>query len=148
MRNFFTPLVLLTVAWLLNGCLGVAPEIIPPTPAPTRAPTALPTLAPSPAPTITRSAPPPNQPIVSDPTLEKLIADAKQDLMTRANVTADAITVASAQAVEWRDASLGCPIEGMMYAQVITPGYLIVLKANGQEYEYHASATRVTYCEK
>ena len=91
---------------------------------------------------------PTQQPNVSDPTLEKLIADAKQDLMQRANVPVDAITVVSAQPVEWRDSSLGCPIEGMMYAQVITPGYLIVLEANGQEYEYHASTTRVMYCEK
>lgn len=152
MKNFFALIFLLTVAMALNGCLGVTQELTPPAPLPTNVPTALPsplpTLASSPVPTITRAAIPTNQPAVKDPTLEKLIEDAKQDLMQRANVPADAITVVSAQPVEWRDSSLGCPIEGMMYAQVITPGYLIVLEANGQEYEYHASTTRVMYCEK
>jgi hypothetical protein len=41
------------------------------------------------------------------------------------------------EAVDWSDTSLGCPEPGMAYAQVITPGYLIVLGAAGQTYEYH-----------
>lgn len=148
MKNFSALIFLLAAAMFLNGCLGVTQEFAPPTAASTNVPTALPTLAPSPVPTITRSATPTNQSPASDPTLEKLIEDAKQDLMQRAQVSADAITVVSAQPVEWRDTSLGCPIEGMMYAQVITPGYLIVLEANGQEYEYHASQTHAVFCEK
>jgi hypothetical protein len=152
MPKFFALIFLWTVTLLLNGCLGVTQTFEPPTTLPANVPTALPsplpTLAPSPVPTITRAAIPTNQPSVKDPTLEKLIEDAKQDLTQRANVPADAITVVNAQPVEWRDSSLGCPIEGMMYAQVITPGYLIVLEANGQEYEYHASRTHVMYCDK
>lgn len=84
--------------------------------------------------------------MVTDPTLAKLIEDAKADLMKRANVTADEITVVSAEPTEWRDSSLGCPIPGVMYAQMITPGYKIVLEANGQQYNYHASTTTVRYC--
>jgi hypothetical protein len=41
------------------------------------------------------------------------------------------------RAVEWRDGSLGCAQAGMMYPQVITPGYRIVLSADGVKYEYH-----------
>ncbi len=149
-------LVAVIVALGLSGCIGVAQTFAPPTPAPTaNAPTTLPspplsTLPPSPVPTITRQAVATAEggPTVQDPTLQKLIDDARQDLMQRANVPASAITVKSAEPVEWRDTSLGCPIEGMMYAQVITPGYLIVLEANGQEYEYHASRTQIVYCEK
>ncbi|MDL1895030.1 hypothetical protein FBQ82_02040 [Anaerolineae bacterium CFX7] len=148
MKNFSALIFLLAAAMFLNGCLGVTQEFAPPPAVSTNVPTALPTLAPSPVPTITRNATPTNQSPANDPTLEKLIEDAKQDLMQRANVPADAITVVSAEPVEWRDASLGCPIEGMMYAQVITPGYLIVLEANGQEYEYHASQTHAVFCEK
>ena len=152
MQKIFVLIFLWTAAMALNGCIGVTQEMTPLTPAPTNVPTALPsplpTLAPSPVPTITRNAMPTQQSNVSDPTLEKLITDAKQDLTARANVSADAIIVKSAEPVEWSDSSLGCPIEGMMYAQVITPGYLIVLQANGQEYEYHASTTHVMYCEK
>ena len=60
------------------------------------------------------------------------------DLARQLGIAAEAITVRSVEAVEWPDASLGCPEPGMMYAQVITPGYRIMLEANGQFYEYHA----------
>lgn len=43
--------------------------------------------------------------------------------------------------VEWRDTSLGCPEPGMMYAQVITPGYLVLLQADGRTFEYHTDTT-------
>ena len=39
--------------------------------------------------------------------------------------------------VEWSDASLGCPIPGMVYAQVITPGFRLVFEYQGQRNEYH-----------
>ncbi|MDX1408310.1 MAG: hypothetical protein R3330_09255, partial [Saprospiraceae bacterium] len=49
--------------------------------------------------------------------------------------------------VVWPDSSLGCPQKGMVYADVLTPGYLIVLSADGREYEYHTSkGTEVVYC--
>jgi hypothetical protein len=36
----------------------------------------------------------------------------------------------------------------MMYAEVLTPGYLILLEANGQEYEYHAGKNSdAFYCD-
>jgi hypothetical protein len=36
----------------------------------------------------------------------------------------------------------------MMYAEVLTPGFLIVLSANDQEYEYHAGKNSdIFYCE-
>jgi len=47
------------------------------------------------------------------------------------------ITVLSVEAVEWPDASLGAPEPGKMYAQVITPGYRVVLEADGKMYELH-----------
>jgi hypothetical protein len=46
--------------------------------------------------------------------------------------------------MEWRDASLGCPVKGMMYAQVITPGFKITLEFEEQTYSYHTdTSTRV-----
>ncbi len=41
------------------------------------------------------------------------------------------------EAVDWSDASLGCPEPGQVYAQVITPGYRVLLEAAGKEYEVH-----------
>ena len=37
----------------------------------------------------------------------------------------------------WPDASLGCPEPGMMYAQVLTPGILVVLSYGGELHRYH-----------
>lgn len=86
--------------------------------------------------------------MISDPTLLKLVNEAKADLTTRANVVPGEITVKKAEAVEWQDASLGCPKPGIFYAQMITPGYLIVLEAGGKEWQYHASTTSVMWCDR
>ena len=55
-------------------------------------------------------------------------------------ISADEITLVTAEAVDWPDSSLGCPQPGMMYGQVITPGYKIVLEAGGVEYSFHTDA--------
>jgi len=49
---------------------------------------------------------------------------------------------------EWPDTSLGCPELGMMYAQVITPGYRVVLQVRNQWYELHTdrSGKQVMLC--
>lgn len=73
---------------------------------------------------------------------------AMNDLAQRLGVAKSAITLVKIEAVEWPDASLGCPRPGMMYAQVITPGYLVVLRASGRNYEYHTSMTRAVACER
>lgn len=45
-------------------------------------------------------------------------------------------------------ASLGCPQPGMVYAEVLTPGYLILLEANNDEYEYHTDLQDTfTFCD-
>ena len=59
------------------------------------------------------------------------------DLAKRLGIPVDQITVVHSQAVEWNDSSLGCPQPGMMYLQVITPGFRVVLAAQDQLYNYH-----------
>ena len=49
------------------------------------------------------------------------------------------IAVLRSEEVEFSDACLGVAIEGMLCAQVITPGREIVLEADGIEYAYHTS---------
>lgn len=58
-------------------------------------------------------------------------------LADRLGIDMSEITVVIIEAVEWSDSSLGCPAPGYAYAQVITPGYQIVLKSGGEEYNYH-----------
>jgi hypothetical protein len=60
----------------------------------------------------------------------------------------DDIQIASIDSVEWSDSSLGCAQPGMMYLQVITPGYRIVLEYAGQSYVVHTDAgRRAVRCE-
>lgn len=74
----------------------------------------------------------------SMPSLVDLLVDrAKRDLAVQQNTNADAVTLVSAEYRDWPDSALGCPRPGMMYAQVITPGYLITLEHDGATYEYH-----------
>ena len=49
------------------------------------------------------------------------------------------ISVASSAVVEFRDSCLGVEMPDIVCAQVITPGHIIVLEANGVEYVYHAT---------
>jgi len=89
----------------------------------------------------------PTSPIPVDPNLQDLIQKAKEDLAKRLSLSSSQINLLDAQAVVWPDSSLGCPEEGMAYAQVLTPGYLIRLEVNNQELEYHASRKTIIYCE-
>ncbi len=73
---------------------------------------------------------------------------AQEDLAGRLSIEVDQVGLVEVKAIEWSDASLGCPQPGMMYAQVITPGYRIVLTAMGKSYEYHTDTRqKVVYCE-
>ena len=90
----------------------------------------------------------PSLPTATDAHLQSLIEEAKANLMQRLNIPEGQIIVVEATSVTWPDGSLGCPQEGMAYAQVLTPGYLIRLQAGDRGFEYHASrGTRVIFCE-
>jgi hypothetical protein len=80
--------------------------------------------------------------------LQKLIESSRQDLAKRLSVPVEEIVLLEAVGVTWPDSSLGCPQEGMAYAQVLIPGYLIRLQAGNAEFEYHAGkGSTVIYCE-
>ena len=79
---------------------------------------------------------------------QALVDKAIEDLSARLGTRADEIKVRSVEAVQWRDSSLGCPLPGMNYLQVITPGYLIRLEAGGEIYEYHGDKQNAIYCEQ
>jgi len=69
------------------------------------------------------------------------------DLAARLHMSETDIAVKQVKSVEWPDTSLGCPQPGMMYAQMVTPGYEIILTAGGKDYVYHSDRkSRVVYC--
>ena len=69
------------------------------------------------------------------------VATAKRRLATHLSISEDAIRVVSAEAVEWSDACIGIHEPGQMCAQVITPGYLIMVDVGAQSYELHTNAS-------
>ena len=84
----------------------------------------------------------------SNPAQQELVMQAKADLSRRLAIEVDRIHLVEVEPVEWPDASLGCPQPGGMYAQVVTPGFRVVLEAVGERYEYHSDARqRVVCCE-
>jgi hypothetical protein len=83
-----------------------------------------------------------NTPITPDASAENLVTLVKQHLAQTLNIPADQITLSEVQPVVWRDAGLGCPKPGVDYIQVETPGYRIVLEAQGQIYNYHTDQSK------
>ena len=69
------------------------------------------------------------------------LAAAVTYLAAELGVSSEEVTVLSSEPVGWPDTSLGCPQPGMMYAQVITPGYRFLLQVEGKEYEVHTDQT-------
>lgn len=104
--------------------LEVEPQATKPPPALTLVPQRAPTVAPD---TITEQVP--------QDLLDAILADAQ----ARTGLPRAQITVIHAEAVTWRDGSLGCPQPGMAYTEALVPGYWVMLLAAGQELDYHAS---------
>ena len=73
------------------------------------------------------------QPVQSGPESSQQTAEAIRDLSDRLGVPSGEIEVVKESSVTWRDGSLGCPKEGMMYTQALVEGTLIVLRVDGQE---------------
>ena len=154
-----TTYLLLLVAALLTGCVDGEQEIQPSATSPSiesdtplRTPTPLeeqilPSITPTtvsstpvstPLPTVLplTLVPPPGEEGEVPP---ELIDAIKADLAARLGISPEDIEVVSAEAVLWNDSSLGCPEKDYFYLQVITPGYQVILKANGKEYDYRAN---------
>lgn len=78
-----------------------------------------------------------------------MVVMAKKDLVQKLSLSLNDIQVEKVVEKEWGDASLGCPTEGMVYIQLVTPGYQIILNANGQTYDYRSDLERrVELCAK
>jgi hypothetical protein len=101
----------------------------------------------TPPPTQTESTPMPHStPVYANN--PALVNTAVQDLTQRLFISSDLVTIKGSYAVTWPDSSLGCPQKGVAYAEVLTPGYLVVLGYEGVRYEYHSGSDgKVTYCK-
>lgn len=80
---------------------------------------------------------------------EELVQKARQALAARLDQMDEAITLIDVESAEWPTAAMGCPESDKMYAQVITPGYIVRLKTNGEVYEAHVSRRgQVVFCDE
>ena len=80
---------------------------------------------------------PANGPAVEVP--EAIAAIVKPMLASALGVANSDIQVVSTQIIEWPDSCLGVSTPGLACSQIVTPGYLVTLQANGQQYEYHTN---------
>lgn len=93
------------------------------------------------------TVPPSGAPVTGEVPVD-VMARATADLTKRTSLDPATFAVVRAEQVIWPDGSLGCRIPGQVYIQVQTPGYWIVLTANGKSYDYRATeAGAVQLCE-
>jgi hypothetical protein len=69
----------------------------------------------------------------------------RTDLANRMKTSEEYITVLEVKRVTWPDTSLGMPELDKFYAQVMTPGYRIILQAQNEKYLYTADSKRFRY---
>jgi len=63
------------------------------------------------------------------------------------DVPLTAVTLVSFAERDWPSPALGCPEEGRLYPQIVTPGYLIVVTVQAVQREYHTdSRMGITSC--
>lgn len=70
---------------------------------------------------------------------DKLMDAIIADLVEQHEVDPQAIDVIQAEAVVWKDGSLGCAQPGQVYTQAPVDGYHVILSAGSQTYDYRAA---------
>ena len=79
-------------------------------------------------------------------TKDKAIEAAKTALKEESDIGDGFLVVRRANAVDWPDAGLGCPEKGKSYAQVVTPGYRVLLQVEGALYRVHVGGGNAVVC--
>ena len=89
--------------------------------------------------------PAPGRPGGDPPVAQGLMLEAvTANLSQQFDLPAESITVVSVEPVTWPNGGLGCPQEGMAYAEVMVEGSRITLAADGQTYTYHLSLIHIS----
>lgn len=77
---------------------------------------------------------------------EDAVRLAREVLARKLGVAADQFQVEDVRPVEWPDSSLGCPEKGVMYAQMLVPGYSVRLRAGEAIHDVHVGGGRAVTC--
>ena len=89
----------------------------------------------TPAPQLNTPAPTANETVPGE-----IEAAARKFLADELEVDKGDFKLDSSEGMAWSDASLGCPKQGFMYAQVITPGYKLTFDLAGASYAVHTNS--------
>lgn len=136
MRYIWMILAIMCFTGVLLACQSIAPSPSAPQEPIPQADT---TQALTPFPQENTAMPPVTPP---NEAAEQLVTLVKQHLSKQLNLSLDQIVLSDVKPVVWRDAGLGCPKPNIDYIQRETPGYTILLEAQGQSYRYHTDETR------
>lgn len=127
-------LVGLVLLLLAPGC-GALPQPAPATAVPTA--TLEPTATPLP-PVVTPSP-------EAAPVANLVLQDASQ----RLGVPVDQLRLERLDPRQWPDSALGCPQPGLLYSQIVTPGYIMLVAGAGKQLEYHTDMhTHIALCQQ
>ena len=83
-----------------------------------------------------------------DPEEEAAVRLARETLAEELSTDVAALEEDGVAEATWPDASLGCPQPGAVYAQVLTRGFRVVLKANGERYDVRVAGSRALVCRR
>ncbi|MEO8445358.1 MAG: hypothetical protein ABI567_10180 [Gammaproteobacteria bacterium] len=75
-------------------------------------------------------------------------AVARQAVAEMLGIEPTAVRVISSEPRDFPDGSLGCPQPGMAYAQVITPGFEVLVEADARRYDVRVAGTRGRICHR
>jgi hypothetical protein len=73
----------------------------------------------------------------------RAVRRATADLAQRLKVNQREIALQKVVPMTWPDTSLGCPEPDRVYAQVLTPGYVVLLSCGQDTYEYRTDGRRI-----
>jgi hypothetical protein len=72
---------------------------------------------------------------VSPQAVQEVVSQLSEDL----NVSIEEIEIVEFEEVDWPDACLGVSQPDLACAEVVTPGFRVVLEVNGQTYEFRSN---------
>jgi hypothetical protein len=93
--------------------------------------------APTPVPVATATPTAPPAPTVDTRPLPEPVRLAREQAAEDAGLPPEQVEVIEFSEEQWPSAALGCPKPGMYYAQVITPGYRVVVRVGDDTVPYH-----------
>jgi len=149
MAPLLRPVRVMSIILLAVLAAGACSSAATPGPAAPGSPSPAPVTVTSPAPSIERPQKSPPERIPESPGIAPVTGEVPPNVVAgaRALLAADAAIGASANdaalvvaaSVTWPDGSLGCPVMGVMYVQIPTPGYHIVFQVGATREDVRAT---------